>query len=497
MSFDELLKAARVRNQIDRRHVDELARAALAQQREDEVLPLLAKAAASGTDPFLWQWKGVLERALDEHGDAIRSFGLAQKLAPSDPVIAHGLARVVFEAGAPAVDLFARALQLAPNDPHVYLGFNAARMADGLAGEAERDLERVLERSPTWLDGHHQLAQLKSQLGKRSEAFDSLDRAIAVRPGDEALWRALFELQVIAEDYPLLEATLSRARAAGVRASLVGPYAFIAASELGQTSAADAIVKGLGATAIPAVWLVRYFLRNGRLDRACTLIDSGLNSSAKAEMWPYATIAWRLSGDSRFDWLAGNPNLISVIDLGAEVAAVPGLADLLRRLHAVSGRYLDQSVRGGSQTDGPLLSRVEPEIRAVRGLIVAAVRHYATSLGNLAEGHPQKPPDAGKRVRFSGSWSVRLAKGGFHTSHVHPRGWISSALYISLPSHFREDDGRLVLGEPPPELMIDLPPTRVIEPKVGRLVLFPSWMWHGTRTFPTGERLTVAFDVAP
>jgi len=40
-----------------------------------------------------------------------------------------------------------------------------------------------------------------------------------------------------------------------------------------------------------------------------------------------------------------------------------------------------------------------------------------------------------------------------------------------------------------------LPPIRTIEPKPGRLVLFPSTMWHGTRPFDAGERLTVAFDV--
>ena len=45
------------------------------------------------------------------------------------------------------------------------------------------------------------------------------------------------------------------------------------------------------------------------------------------------------------------------------------------------------------------------------------------------------------------------------------------------------------------ELGLDLPPIRLIEPKPGRLVLFPSTMWHGTVPFAAGERLTVAFDV--
>jgi hypothetical protein len=208
-------------------------------------------------------------------------------------------------------------------------------------------------------------------------------------------------------------------------------------------------------------------------------------------------MAWRLSGDPRLQWLTGDPNLVSVIDLSAELAAIPNLCDLLRSLHAVSGRYLNQSVRGGSQTDGPLFSRIEPEIRALRALIVDAVEKHVGRFQSLPDSHPQKKSAGAKRIRFTGSWSVRLADGGFHSNHVHPRGWISSALYLSLPERLRGEEGWLTLGEPPKELGLDLDPTRMVEPKVGQLVLFPSWMFHGTRPFPKGERLTVAFDVAP
>jgi hypothetical protein len=58
------------------------------------------------------------------------------------------------------------------------------------------------------------------------------------------------------------------------------------------------------------------------------------------------------------------------------------------------------------------------------------------------------------------------------------------------------EEGWLKLGEPQAELGLDLEPFRKIEPKPGRLVLFPSTMWHGTIPFAEGERLTVAFDVA-
>jgi uncharacterized protein (TIGR02466 family) len=172
----------------------------------------------------------------------------------------------------------------------------------------------------------------------------------------------------------------------------------------------------------------------------------------------------------------------------------------LRALHARSGQYLDQSVRGGTQTDGPLFSRIDPEIRQLRTAIVDSVQRYVDQLPATDPSHPLLGPRRDRRIRFSGSWSVRLAGGGRHSNHVHPQGWISSALYLDLPDTGGgelADAGWLVLGEPDSALGVDLPAHSRVEPRVGRLVLFPSWMWHGTRPFAEGERLTVAFDVAP
>ncbi|MGJ3629373.1 putative 2OG-Fe(II) oxygenase [Sphingomonas sp. MMS24-JH45] len=57
--------------------------------------------------------------------------------------------------------------------------------------------------------------------------------------------------------------------------------------------------------------------------------------------------------------------------------------------------------------------------------------------------------------------------------------------------------GELALGTPPPELGLDLAPYHSVSPRVGRLVLFPSTMWHATTPFAAGERLNIAFDVLP
>jgi hypothetical protein len=77
-------------------------------------------------------------------------------------------------------------------------------------------------------------------------------------------------------------------------------------------------------------------------------------------------------------------------------------------------------------------------------------------------------------------------------------GWISSALYVSLPDASQlgaPPAGWISFGRPPQGLGLDVPAYGQVEPKPGRLVLFPSTLWHQTLPFDDGERLVIAFDV--
>jgi len=58
--------------------------------------------------------------------------------------------------------------------------------------------------------------------------------------------------------------------------------------------------------------------------------------------------------------------------------------------------------------------------------------------------------------------------------------------------------GWLKFGEPPYELDLKAPIRRTLHPKPGMLVLFPSYLWHGTIPFQGEQtRTTIAFDVVP
>ncbi len=450
-------------------------------------------------DPALWQWKGILERALDDHAKAVHSFGKAADLAPGDASVANGLARTSLEAGLPAADLFERALQLDPSNGLAYLGWNAARIAEGRADEAERDLVRLLESSPGFLDGHHQLAQLRAQSGRRDRAFELIERAVEIYPGEIGLRQGHLRLLLAGEDFEGLRAQFLRARADGFALAEIADFGFIGASETADAVLADELLASMPPDTVAPAWIARHLLRNGRIEQAAALIDREMAGPNSAQIWTYAETIWRLTNDKRLNWLEGHESLVAEFDLESKLAAIPSLSDVLRAIHERSGQYLDQSVRGGTQTDGHLFSRIDPEIRVVRSMMIRATGTYLERLADLPDDHPQKPPPALPVICFAGSWSVRLSGGGFHSSHVHPLGWISSAFYVRVPEPGgadRENDGWLCLGEPPSDLGLGVGPTRMIEAKAGRLVLFPSWMWHGTRPFSEGERLSIAFDVA-
>lgn len=484
----------------DPESIADLAREALAKGDEERAIPLVLAAARKHSDPLLWQWAGLLQRSLDEHGAALDSFATAARLAPADAKIAQGHAQVALEAGLPAVTLFERACALARGTPEPLTGLIAARMAAGQAQRAVAELEAILDKAPLWLDGHRQMAQLRSLIGDPGAASESLGRAIAKHPREPSLWLALCDLHLRREAFAQLPDAIARAIAAGAPAAAFDVYRAVAAGELADRHA-DQLLSEAAIAANPelALWRVRHLMRSSRADQALPLIDRELESPRSSAIWPYAAAAWRLSCDPRSRWLEDQPGLVSVVDLDGELAPLAPLATHLRSLHERSGQYLDQSVRGGSQTDGPLLSRIEPEIRGLRGIIVRAVEKYVAQLPPADPGHPTLAPRRDRRMRFSGSWSVRLRGGGHHSNHVHPQAWISSALYVALPGR-REDEpadsGWLVLGEPQAEICAGLAPHTSVEPKPGRLVLFPSWTWHGTRPFADGERLTVAFDVA-
>ena len=473
---------------------------ALANGASQEGLSLLAPFIQSGTHNYgLWHLHGLLLRQMDRRDEALTSLRRAAELAPTSAKIAHALARTLYEAGLPSVEAFGRALRLAPTDTDVLAGLTSAFVAAGDTDAAITGLDRILSRSPHWVQGHVLLTRLRWAQGERENFTRSFEAAVTAMPQNLDLWREWLIALLHAEDFESTLRVIAQGRAAIGEQLIFAVNEATAYAELGDADRAEALFAAFDdlESATMQVRRVRQYIRLGRPDEAERVVSQWLHTPEAYMFWPYAAVAWRMLDDPRWEWLEGHERFVGIYDIADRLPPLDVLAETLRRLHTLSGQPLEQSLRGGTQTDGDIFTHIDPVLVKLREAIRTTVAEHVANFPAREEGHPLLTPPR-EPIRFSGAWSVRLRSGGFHANHVHPVGWISSALYIVLPPDLgKEQAGFLTLGEPnAPTLQVDLPPFRTVEPKPGRLVLFPSYTFHGTRPFGEGERLTVAFDVA-
>ena len=467
--------------------------------RADLAIAVLEPLAARvSTHAKVWQMLGLAYREEQRMGEAASAFDRAAKLSPQDVRIALGKAQIALETGKPAAEQFSRIRQIAGDDYQLALSTADAVQSEGKADEAAALLDDMLRRHPDWVAGHEALVRLRTIMGK-SDPFKSFADAAIVAPQDAALRIAWIRALAQQDRWEAAKTTLEDMRGSFGDLPQLDAVAAYLATETGDHDVAQSLFERTASLDDPGIILyrIRHCLRTGRVDQAATFGEALVKAPAANVVWPYLSLAWRLLDDDRARWLDGDPPYVRVIDLGFSDAELAGLATLLRQLHTAREHLPEQSVRGGTQTDKPLFHRLDPEIRHLREQVLESVRNYVDALPPCNAAHPLLDTPRGNLL-FEGSWSVRLRAQGFHTMHTHPAGWISSALYISLPDKAAmgaPPAGWLDLGSPPPELGLDLNGYAQVEPKPGRLVLFPSTMWHGTVPFNDGERLTVAFDV--
>lgn len=443
--------------------------------------------------------RGTVLLLLERHASAAAAYDRALALAPAHRNALAGRARVALDRGEPgAADRYRAALAVHPDSPELILGLSDALEAEGDA-EGLRVLQNALALRPGWIEGHERLAEKLAETGAGGELGRSYRDALAVQPTNRDLHRSYWRSLALAErfDEALAAVAATRAVVGDDRELRLAEAAFL--SETGEPDRADRLFALLGDD--PAVLLARARTLLRRKDAAqAALLFERLVADRLDDIsaWAFLGLAWRLVGDPRHEWLCEQPGLYGTVDLRIDEARLGAIADVLRRLHRTRAHPIGQSLRGGTQTRGRLFRNLAPEIAELRAAVTDAVARFVERLPPPDPTHPLLR-HRDKRLEVLGSWSVRLLSSGFHINHVHPQGVLSSACYIALPPSLGTDgaqDGWLQLGAPPVELDLPLAALATLEPRPGRLALFPSYLYHGTLPFRSGERLTVAFDIA-
>jgi len=410
--------------------------------RNEEALAVFESLAKRGVEqPPIWLSRGIALLSLARDADAEAMFADGVRRWPQDQGLQHGLASVRWMRGQGAS--FARDFEkaVAQNPDAVHLRVACAdmlRRAD-FRDRAEALLREGLTRSPQEPAYLTSLGVLLDEMDRPAEGLPLLERAAARFPNNA---------QVSAQHTSLL-------------------------------------------------------LRLGRGDEALRTIVAARTLEPLNQEWIcYETMALRQLGDARYHDLCDYDAMVRPYDLPVppgyrDMAAFnEALAASLNQFHVLATHPLDQSLRNGSQTTRSLLHLNDPVVQAYFKALDEPIRAYMSQMKK--PDHPWSGRKTGN-YKLAGAWSVKLKANGYHINHLHPLGWISSAYYVSLPKAVTEAPGQqgwIKFGEPrwpTPGCTVE----KVVQPKEGLLVLFPSYMWHGTIPFSEGERMTAPIDVVP
>ncbi|RMH05475.1 MAG: tetratricopeptide repeat protein [Nitrospirae bacterium] len=411
-----------------------------------------------------------------------------------------------------AVKWFEACAQSSPRHVEIWYNLGNALAESGRMTEAEAAYEEALRRNFDYVPAHDSLARLRWQMGAKKRFLASYEaRHRRPPPPPEAFYLSYAQKLTLTKRFDegrtLLEEALRRYPASG--------YLAAARARLEDEAGAHDEAAEWHARAVAqlphdvelALFQAWNLLVRGEAEKAQDLL-LGLRKNAPNHQFLYAllALAWRELDDPRAATLLDYQRFVKRYTIPLPdgyqslSAFLEELAVCLDRLHQTRRHPLDQTLRGGSQTLDFLFRRPDPVIQALRQTISRCVARYIAALPKDPD-HPLCARKSGK-FRFAGSWSVRLQNAGYHVSHIHPAGWISSAFYVRVPPTIRRNDperqGWLEFGEPEPPLPRRVPAAHAECPEEGVLVLFPSYLWHGTRPFhSTQTRMTVAFDVIP
>jgi len=461
-------------------------------------------------DSEAWSALGFAEFGLGHRHAARDAFQKAVAQSPGYAAARYNLASVLcdFELSEEALAEAEEAVRLGARSRGAALVRARSLIQLDRLDEAEDVLTRLLGENSVDVDSLGLLAQLR-QL--RGDADPLRDLRLAARSGTAppAVRLALGDALRRSGDFAAAEEELHRLIAeCGRLPQLLGSLAAVL-QESGRVSEAfgysrEGLREAPGDAGVAESFVVTA-IATGNTAEALPVVEGFRAALPRDQRWiTYRIDIARLCGEHGFDdWF--DPQIVT---RSFELPTPPGYRDLgefhealvavLGARHRQKNHPLEQSLRQGTQTSRSLLVRPEPEIAQLLASFDVALAEYQGGMG-CTPAHPLSSRNT-SQATLVGCWSVRLRRGGFHVNHIHPEGWLSSAYYVSVPDEVADASSRagwLKFGEPRFPVA-GLAPLAFVQPIPGRLVLFPSYLWHGTNPLhDDAARLSVAFDALP
>lgn len=442
-----------------------------------------------------------------------------------------------------ALEYYTKVLSIAPNNVRAIHNKAVIHKILGEWEESKTLLDEVIEVLPNNVDVLHNMGSVQNLLGKTEESISTFKKAIEIAPNNleihhwlnDVMWgarhtdflasyksslsanpsnsdlrlayvqklckvesfdEALAELEV-AIKYDKNRPDVHIARANAFNETLQFEKSIDAANQAKKLLKHNDDVAHL---------LAKNHLGLGDASQALSIYEALIRKKPLHQgYWAMKATALRMLNKDEYFSIYDYNNLVMTVDI-----EVPNgyrnikefneeLYSVLQKYHTAKGSPLDQSLKNGTQTSEQLFNHKDNAITLLHSAFKKNIDEHLNSL-NQSTAHPllSRLKDS---FYHSGSWSVILNKSGFHKNHYHTEGWYSGPYYVKLPEGMNTQkcgSGWIKFGEPGFRSLEPLGPDLLVRPKEGMMVLFPSYMWHGTVPFETNEeRVTVAHDILP
>jgi len=437
--------------------------------RHDEAVTNYKKAAAikpSYADAYFNL--GISQQAIEKFEDAVASYRRAIAIEPGF-FEAHGnLGTVLQQQGKldEAISSYQKALNINP-DARGHFNLATALRDKGKLDDAIAAYRQAISLYPNYVQAHNNLGEALRDQGKMDEAVASYHQALAIDPNHEEASYNIAQFLYDAGDFQQAIAYFEKSK--------LGDWQERQLYCLYKAEQYDAFKQKL-----------QPLLQQRNVSPFLATLSTH-----------YAT---NFGVEDSYDFCKTPMDFVyhnSIGELAGEDSEL--LSDLLRDIEFAEIAERKQGrLHHGIQSAGNLFKRSEASFIKLSQLIKKEVEAYQQRFADadceLVRSFPQQ-------TEFSSSWYVKMRTGGHLTSHIHETGWLSGSVYLSLPKKkVGQDDGSIEFsthGDHYPQKHTNFP-VKVIAPKLGDIVLFPSSLFHRTIPFTSDEeRICVAFDIKP
>lgn len=434
----------------------------------DEAQASYRKAIALKRDLAVAQFNlGALLQGTDRLDEAIVCYRNAAAIEPGFLEAHVNLGTVLQQRGEldEAAASYRRALAIEPTAKG-YFNLGTALRGQGRLDEAVASYRSALSIEPDYTEAHNNLGESLRDQGKMDEAVACYQRALAIDPTNPQACYDMAEFLSLADKYD----------------EAIGFFE--------QSGLWDSRERALYC-----------MYKAGRFQEFKDKLDTALAGRHTSPL--LATLsahhAANFGVEDRYGFCKNPMTFIfhSTIDALVEPDA-PLLSDLLRDItHTEIAERKQGRLYCGIQSAGNLLKRPEASFQTLAELIREKIAQYRQQFSagdcELVRAFPVN-------LEFSSSWYLKMQKGGHLTSHIHEEGWISGCVYLAVPPRRGEHDGSIEFstdGDDYPRRHDNFP-SRIVDQRIGDIVLFPSSLFHRTIPFDADEeRVCIAFDLKP